>query len=681
MSVTKDVSRVRKMPIDSHTSPSKKLKIVERYSMYTSSNGDPGHYAKMSYNRRMNYLEAEIKKRTEELKDIHTSSLDCRANNDKLEFNKCELEDDINELSRELQLSHESIKNLHEMEQESLQSIKKMFEVKKKEMLVQHDEKLMKMKETTSDEIKAAFEAAHEKLVKKNLQLTDEIAELSANIQMHTTEMNRKLIKLKEDHHKKLLLLTSNLNDMLAELENDAYLLEKEIGNKNHDIDSLKNLIVSELDQKTSVLHENLSSLQLKFATKESELAGLSSKIVSARQRIDYLQSTFHSKMDKIKSYQTSAAEMTSAFPALELQRRSLHNCLQELKGNIRVFCRIRPPLELEEPGQIEMLVDTTLNENGKQHLLITRDGDSTQELYRMSSKGKTNSHEFEFDQIFDQNTSNMEIFSEISQLIQSGLDGYNVCVFAYGQTGSGKTFTMANEGDGMIPLSIKKIYEDIANLETQGWKYEVKGQFVEIYNEQIIDLLSPTNESQKHEIKHDDETGLTTITNVVSVQMSNVKAAVDTLVRATKKRSTASTKANERSSRSHSVFIISLKGVHLELGKESQGTLNLIDLAGSERLNHSQAKGDRLKETQAINKSLSSLGDVIHNLTKQQALGAQSSHIPYRNSKLTYLLKNSLGGDSKTLMFVNISPLTNNYNETVNSLRFATKVNNTKLA
>jgi len=365
----------------------------------------------------------------------------------------------------------------------------------------------------------------------------------------------------------------------------------------------------------------------------------------------------------------------------LEQQRRTLHNHLQELKGNIRVFCRVRPRLEFEEPDEIEMLLEETLNESGKQNLVIARDGDSTQDLYRGSSRGKTSNHQFQFDQVFEQSIGNNEIFSEISQLIQSSLDGYNVCVFAYGQTGSGKTFTMANEGDGMIPLSLKKIYEDIANLKEHGWRHEITGQFVEIYNEQIIDLLSGSNTAQKHEIKHDEEAGITTITNVTNVGMPTEEDALETLHRATKRRSTASTKANERSSRSHSVFIISINGKHSELGKESRGTLNLIDLAGSERLNHSQAKGDRLKETQAINKSLSSLGDVIHNLTKQQALGASSAHIPYRNSKLTYLLKNSLGGDSKTLMFVNISPLTKNYNETVNSLRFATKVNNTKLA
>lgn len=682
MSVENDVSRIRKLQNEGRLSPSKKLKIVERYSAYNMSSSDPAHNAKMSYNRRIKYLEMEIKERTEQLDGLYTSTLDCRADNDKLEFNNCELEDDVNELDRELQLSNENIKNLHELEEESLESIKKVFELKKKEMLVQHDELLMKMKESTSDEIKAAFEEAKRKLILENTKLTEEVLELSNTIQKHTSEMNRKLIKLKEDHHKKLLLLCSSMNDMLADLEHDSYLLEKEIDKKNQEIDLLKSLIVGELEQKTTALHESLQSLQVRYAHKESELAGISSKIISARQKIEQLQSTFVSKMEKIDFYRSTTEEYDQKIPALEVQRRDLHNRLQELKGNIRVFCRIRPLLNSEDSlPPIESTLGEVLNENGKQDLAITKEADITQEGFGSHGSGRTSHHSFQFDKVFDQRADNVHIFTEISQLIQSSLDGYNVCVFAYGQTGSGKTFTMAHERDGMIPLSINKIFEDIRSLKSHGWEYELTGQFVEIYNEQIVDLLSTDSGLQKHEIKHDEGAGTTTITNVRCVKIENEEDALESLHRATRNRSTASTQANERSSRSHSVFIFNITGTHQELGKVSKGTLNLIDLAGSERLNSSQAKGDRLKETQAINKSLSSLGDVIHSLAKQQSLVGSSVHIPYRNSKLTYLLKNSLGGESKTLMFVNVSPLSKHYSETVNSLRFATQVNNTKLA
>lgn len=675
-----DINRIRKMQNDGRISPSKKLKIVERYSTFNPTSSDPAHNAKMSYNRRINYLETEIRERKEELEGLRTSNLDCRADTNKLELNNCELEDDVNELNREVQLSNESIQNLRELGEESLQSIKNVFELKKKEMVLQHNEKLMKMKESTSDEIKAAFDAAREKLIKRNSELGEEISDLTGTIQFHITEMNRNLIKLKEDHHKKLLLLCSNMNDMLTELEHDSYLLEKEIDNKKKEIDRMRLLIADELEHKTGELHESLITLQKSYSQKEEELNILSSKIITARQRIEQLESTFRSKREKIKGYQDSTALLNEQFPALEQQRRQLHNTLQDLKGKIRVFCRIRPRLQSESSlEQIGTYLEDTMNENGKQELLIAKDSDETQGSYGHTSNA-ANGHSFQFDNIFDEHTSNPEIFSEISQLIQSSLDGDNVCVFAYGQTGSGKTFTMAHEDDGMIPMSMRKIFEDIQNLESQGWKYEVEGVFVEIYNEQIIDLLSSSSSAQKHEIKHDEEAHLTTITNVTTVTMSNEEEAKRIFHKATRNRSTASTKANERSSRSHSVFIINIKGTNEELGKESRGTLNLIDLAGSERLNNSQARGERLRETQAINKSLSCLGDVIHSLARQQTQNGQSTHIPYRNSKLTYLLKNSLAGSSKTLMFVNISPLIKNYNETVNSLRFATKVNNTKM-
>lgn len=142
-------------------------------------------------------------------------------------------------------------------------------------------------------------------------------------------------------------------------------------------------------------------------------------------------------------------------------------------------------------------------------------------------------------------------------------------------------------------------------------------------------------------------------------------------LRKANQNRATGATNMNERSSRSHSVFTLQLTGHNAATGENTAGILNLIDLAGSERLSMSGSTGDRLRETQAINKSLSCLGDVIHALINNK----EGGHIPYRNSKLTYLLRNSLGGNCKTLMFVNVSPLMEHFGESLCSLRFATKV------
>ncbi|GEQ70672.1 hypothetical protein JCM33374_g4351 [Metschnikowia sp. JCM 33374] len=293
----------------------------------------------------------------------------------------------------------------------------------------------------------------------------------------------------------------------------------------------------------------------------------------------------------------------------------------------------------------------------------------------RHSAKIRQPIHKFiKFDKVFPPQSTTVKSFSEISQFVQSSLDGFNVCVFAYGQTGSGKTWTMSHKDDGMIPLSINKIFSDIKELMEKGWEYTVDGQFVEIYNESIVDLLGEGSKTTRPEIKHDVIARKTIITNCTIVRLESQAHAIVILEKANQNRSTASTMSNIRSSRSHSAFILNIRGTHRMSGQSCDGTLNLVDLAGSERVSDSKERDKRLKETQAINRSLSSLGTVI------DRLGSGQGHVPYRDSKLTYLLQHSLGGDSKTLMFANISPDARNFNETINSLRFAAKVNSTCL-
>lgn len=224
-----------------------------------------------------------------------------------------------------------------------------------------------------------------------------------------------------------------------------------------------------------------------------------------------------------------------------------------------------------------------------------------------------------------------------------------------------------------MIPRAVEQIFKTAKKLQEQGWEYSMDAFFLEIYNEKIRDLLRPKSETKgiEFEIKHDNK-GCTTVTNLSTVRVEAPHQVYDLLKRAARHRSTGSTKMNERSSRSHSVFHLRLSGINKINGKTSSGVLNLIDLAGSERLSASGATGERLEETKHINKSLTCLGDVIYSLASR----AKGAHIPYRNSKLTYLLQNYLGGNSKTLMFVNVSPLARDLSETVSSLRFATKVN-----
>ncbi|SCU94864.1 LAME_0F09670g1_1 [Lachancea meyersii CBS 8951] len=435
---------------------------------------------------------------------------------------------------------------------------------------------------------------------------------------------------------------------------------------------TLNTKLKPKLDEKAAYierLNSQLQELQNRLEATRSE----STQLKDDAERFGSCTIQTLAKRDELERYiamsKSELGEIGEILMKEETMRRKLNNELQELRGNIRVFCRLRPQLK-EELGELSNIqIEDFDDESGTQDMNIRRD---------------TKSHTFTFDRIFGEHESNKDVFDEISQLIQSSLDGYNVCIFAFGQTGSGKTYTMLNPKDGIIPATLNHIFLWVEKLKGLGWSYEITGQFVEIYNENLKDLLKDqegendeTNDSAKLEVRHDAGTCTTTLVNATTCRFTNREMVNEILTRALKTRSTAATKVNSRSSRSHSVFIIKLLGYNSKSGEHSMGTLNLVDLAGSERIDSSQPQAVRLRETQNINRSLSCLGDVIH------ALGAKDAvkrHIPFRNSKLTYLLQYSLVGDSKTLMFVNVSPALKSLSETLNSLRFAAKVNSTKM-
>lgn len=281
----------------------------------------------------------------------------------------------------------------------------------------------------------------------------------------------------------------------------------------------------------------------------------------------------------------------------------------------------------------------------------------------------------FTFDRVFDGSATQGDVFAEVSEMVQSALDGYRVCIFAYGQSGSGKTHTMLSSADGgelgVIPRAVAQIFDHTERMSADGWQFELKASFMEVYNEQVRDLLGSAEEDPnvKYDVKFDAATKLCWVTNLTTATVNSREEVDNVISTSLSNRSTASTRSNERSSRSHCVFRLHISGSNGHGGKVS-GLLNLIDLAGSERVKVSGAAGARMREAQAINKSLSALGDVI------AALANKDKHVPFRNSKLTYFLQDSLGGDSKTLMFVNLSPSSAHFSESLCSLRFAQKVN-----
>ncbi|XP_058866472.1 carboxy-terminal kinesin 2-like isoform X3 [Acipenser ruthenus] len=372
-------------------------------------------------------------------------------------------------------------------------------------------------------------------------------------------------------------------------------------------------------------------------------------------------------RLQEVRELTQSNAEQTDKLHQGEMERRALHNTLLELKGNIRVFCRVRPLLdggqqqssfEIQPQDKTIVLVKTEESHIGKE-----------KELHK---------YPFKFDHVFPPQCSQQQVFSEISLLVQSALDGYNVCSFAYGQTGSGKTYTMegpdvlAGEEMGMIPRAVQQIFQAACKLREQGWEYQFTASFLEIYNETIRDLLvsNKTPKKMDYEIKRASPTADIRVTNLKYIPVSSEEEVLVLIKLAKQNRSTARTQVNDVSSRSHSVFQLRIEGKNAARDVSCNSILSLVDLAGSERVQKSQSTGDRLKEMKSINASLTNLGLVF------SALASKDGFVPYRNCKLTYLLQDCLGGNSKTLMFVNISPEIESFSESLNSLRFASKVN-----
>ena len=488
------------------------------------------------------------------------------------------------------------------------------------------------------DQLKREHREALEAMEKQyRAQLADEQSRQSKEIQ----ELRQKLGSEQQDLNLTVLKKDREIQEMRSMLETLKLDVERDQTIKQ----SLKN---------------QLAEMSTASLTMEDRMRGLKAKIEFLESDSKQQSDSFATMEARLQEALRVADEAKEKLIKEETERRVLFNKYQELKGNIRVMCRVRPVLDSSEGDAATIAFP---DEKTSAQIDVTGPEERSS-LGAISRKVLP----FEFDRVFAPAVHNEEVFGEISQLVQSALDGYNVCIFCYGQTGSGKTYTMSSP-DGMIPRAVHMIYDTITKLKEKSWTYTMEGSFIEVYNEELHDLLTPGREVKKLEIRHDDARKQTTVLNCKTVALDSPDKVEVMLKQAQSNRSVAATKANERSSRSHSVFILKLIGENSATHERCEGTLNLVDLAGSERLKHSQVEGERMRETQNINKSLACLGDVI------EALGKGSAHVPYRNSKLTHLLQYSLGGNSKTLMFVMVSPLEAHLKETITSLRFATKV------
>jgi kinesin family protein 5 len=275
----------------------------------------------------------------------------------------------------------------------------------------------------------------------------------------------------------------------------------------------------------------------------------------------------------------------------------------------------------------------------------------------------------FTFDRVFDMNSKQSDIFDfSIRPTVDDILNGYNGTVFAYGQTGAGKSYTMMgtdidnDEGRGVIPRIVEQIFASI--LSSPGnIEYTVRVSYMEIYMERIRDLLAPQNDNLPI---HEEKNKGVYVKGLLEIYVSSVQEVYEVMRRGGNSRAVAATNMNQESSRSHSIFVITITQKNVETGSAKSGQLFLVDLAGSEKVGKTGASGQTLEEAKKINKSLSALGMVINSLTD-----GKSSHVPYRDSKLTRILQESLGGNSRTTLIINASPSSYNDAETLSTLRF----------
>ena len=283
----------------------------------------------------------------------------------------------------------------------------------------------------------------------------------------------------------------------------------------------------------------------------------------------------------------------------------------------------------------------------------------------------------FGFDRVFDENTTQADVYEATTRtLLDSVLDGYNATVFAYGATGCGKTHTITGtvQAPGVIFLTMQELFERIGEINDEKHT-EVSLSYLEIYNETIRDLLVPGGSKQGLMLREDANQAVS-VAGLSSHHPQNVQEVMDMIVRGNEYRTMSPTEANATSSRSHAVLQINVaqKDRNADINEpHTMATLSIIDLAGSERASATKNRGERLQEGANINKSLLALGSCINALCDPR----KKNHVPYRNSKLTRLLKFSLGGNCKTVMIVCVSPSSQHFDETQNTLRYANRAKN----
>ena len=452
---------------------------------------------------------------------------------------------------------------------------------------------------------------------------------LTAAVDKAKKEMEKKAKSEREDFEKDAKRELDSVNKKLTKVTTELETLRASLSTVTNERDELKKRTgtLGDLEKEVNTLREAAA-----------EAKTLASALKQATARSEELETLYREEQTLRKRY---------------------WNALEDLKGKIRVYARVRPVSQSE------------LDRGNK--VIVSFPDEATIDL----DTGAKGHKQFVYDRSFGMTTTQDEVFNECENLVQSALDGYNVCIFAYGQTGSGKTHTMVGSKDfpGLTPRAIYRLY-DLITKNAGVMDVKVTAYMVELYNDNLVDLFLDnrtasarnTPDPPKLEIKKDDK-GVITIKGVTMKDCPSAVSVMELFDVGNNARHVGSTLMNATSSRSHLIFALFIEAFNRQTKRTSVGKISFVDLAGSERVGKTGATAERLKEAQAINKSLSALGNVI------SALSTNEKFIPYRDNKLTQLLSDGLGGNAKTLMFVNLSPVDYNADESLSSLIYASRV------
>ena len=623
-----------------------------------------------------NELNKKIETYEEEINFLNKSKKDLELKNKKFKNAQGLLQSEISNIEEYL----EDVKNfqieIKKMQHEisTIKDLNKKLEDDKKKALKENynyintikdmkielknllNEKMNLIKE--EKDLKNKFQEQQKKneILSNNIKETDDIKIKYKEIM----EENNKLIT--ENEELKEELKSKNLEDIQSlkeKYETDVFELKSLINIWKNNFLQISKFKLINYDIKIHQEIENIIDIDENYIEKApEEMKEISKKVLEYYKLLieqeNYKTIDLRNLKDSLLSEQEKVHILTQKLKNEKYLRRKIHNRYMYLRGNLRVMCRVRPFLPSEKINKKSQMETMIINNDS---ISICQE-----------NKQEKN---FEYDYIFDTKSTQKDVYEEVTLLIQSMVQGNNICIIAYGQTCTGKTYTIQgpnSKNPGIVPRAARELFLILNNFSKSNYFESIRLSLtiIEIYNEQIYNLLE---ESTPNLTMYEDASGNLIIPDLNPISINNFDEANKLFKLAAKFRHTSSTEYNDRSSRSHCIFSFQLKLTGKD-GRIIRSTLHIIDLAGSERISKSQSKDEKLrKESICINLSLHSLSTVLN------SIALKANHIPYRDSKLTHFLKDSLNENYNILLILLVSPNVKDISETISTLQFGERI------